>query len=300
MKLSIVIPTLNRENVIGRAIKSVLSQSYKNFELIIIDDGSRDKTSEIVVRFKEKDKRIKYIKLNKNKGFYAAKNRGIKLTKGDWACFLDSDDEYLPNALKIITSELLKLEKNIGIAHFMITTKKPDGLLEKLGYCPSNLKWKYYYPTYQDIVLKKNLHGDMHRCIRTKIAKKNLFSKDNPGLETLYYANLAKKGIESVYVNKNIVQVNEDCQHRHSLIRFQKWPRKFAQAYIELIKQHSPVFQKQRQKLFDHYITIAKCYFSAKNPLAIWWLTKALLLKPKKFLRGTMKCSLGIAFKNNV
>ena len=90
---SIILPTFNRGHMIHEAIKSVFNQSYKNWELIIVDDGSTDKTKEVIDKYIEKDKRVRYLH-QKNKERSAARNNGIKNAKGDWICFLDSDDIY--------------------------------------------------------------------------------------------------------------------------------------------------------------------------------------------------------------
>ncbi len=95
---SIVIPTYNREKEIGRCIKSVINQSYQYWEAIIIDNYSDDNTEEIVNSFH--DKRIRYFK-NHNYGVIAvSRNFGLDRAKGDWICFLDSDDSWLPNKLE--------------------------------------------------------------------------------------------------------------------------------------------------------------------------------------------------------
>ncbi len=101
--ISIIIPTFNRANVIGRAIKSVLSQSYGNFELIIVNDGSTDNTGEVIASFK--DKRIRYIKHITNQGQNLSLNTGVREAVGQYVAFLDSDDEWLPLFLeKLILS----------------------------------------------------------------------------------------------------------------------------------------------------------------------------------------------------
>jgi len=98
--VSVIIPIYNRAHMIGRAIQSVSKQSYQDFELIIVDDGSTDNTDEVVKEFQQKDKRITYIKHDKNKGGSAARNTGIKASKGKYIAFLDSDDEWLPEKLE--------------------------------------------------------------------------------------------------------------------------------------------------------------------------------------------------------
>ena len=96
--VSIIIPTYNRADLISRSVKSVLNQTFKNFEIIIVDDGSTDDTENVVKSFD--DLRIKYIKCEKNKGACVARNIGIKIAKGKCIAFQDSDDEWLPEKLK--------------------------------------------------------------------------------------------------------------------------------------------------------------------------------------------------------
>jgi len=103
MKFSIIIPTFNRSHLISIAIKSVLDQTFSDWELIIVDDGSTDNTKEIVSGFK--DERIKYI-YQKNSERSAARNRGIEHANSGWICFLDSDDKYLPDHLETLNNEL--------------------------------------------------------------------------------------------------------------------------------------------------------------------------------------------------
>lgn len=91
---SVVIPTFNRAQTIRRAIDSVLNQSFKDFELIVVDDGSTDLTSEILESYEN----LKVIK-QKNKGVSAARNTGIRAAKGQWIALLDSDDEWLNDKL---------------------------------------------------------------------------------------------------------------------------------------------------------------------------------------------------------
>lgn len=96
--VSIILPTYNREHLISFAIQSVLNQTYSNFELIIIDDGSQDNTGDVVRAFD--DARIQYIQHDHNAGVSAARNTGIKQAKGKYIAFLDSDDEWLPEKLE--------------------------------------------------------------------------------------------------------------------------------------------------------------------------------------------------------
>jgi glycosyltransferase involved in cell wall biosynthesis len=92
--ISVIIPTFNRENTLARAIKSVTAQTLDNWELIIVDDGSTDRTAEVVSKFMDSDRIYYYIQ--NNKGVSSARNYGAALAKGDYLIFLDSDDEFKP------------------------------------------------------------------------------------------------------------------------------------------------------------------------------------------------------------
>lgn len=105
MKFSVIVPAYNAERFIDVAIQSVLSQTYCDFELIIVDDGSKDQTREMIFRYN--DKRIKYIYQN-NAGVSAARNKGILESKGEFLCFLDSDDEWKANHLEVMNSLIEK------------------------------------------------------------------------------------------------------------------------------------------------------------------------------------------------
>ncbi|WP_092093495.1 glycosyltransferase family 2 protein [Pisciglobus halotolerans] len=97
--VSIIMPTYNSAKYVENAIKSVLAQSYKNFELIIVDDCSKDNTESIVDKYVKTDIRIKYIKLGINSGPAIARNKGIDLAKGTFISFLDSDDLWFSEKL---------------------------------------------------------------------------------------------------------------------------------------------------------------------------------------------------------
>jgi len=98
-EVSVIIPTYNRERLIMRAIQSVLNQSFKNWEMIIVDDGSKDNTHQIIKSLLT-DPRIIYLKLEKNVGMCEARNLGIRKARGKFIAFLDSDDEWLPAKLE--------------------------------------------------------------------------------------------------------------------------------------------------------------------------------------------------------
>ena len=96
--ISIITPTYNCAKFIGKTIESVLSQTYKNWEMIIVDDASKDNTEEIVSNYK--DDRIRYIRLTENSGAAIARTRAMQEAKGKYMAFLDSDDLWKSNKLE--------------------------------------------------------------------------------------------------------------------------------------------------------------------------------------------------------
>lgn len=103
--ISIIVPVYNVEEFLSKCIDSILAQSYSHFELLLIDDGSKDNSGKICDEYAQKDKRIKVIH-QKNAGVSAARNRGISEAKGDYICFIDADDwvnkEYLETFSSLI------------------------------------------------------------------------------------------------------------------------------------------------------------------------------------------------------
>jgi glycosyltransferase involved in cell wall biosynthesis len=113
--VSVVIPTYNRAALIARSIQSVLNQSYADFELIVIDDGSTDETEGVVARFF--DLRINYVRLASNAGVSAARNVGIRISKGKFIAFQDSDDEWLSDNLAKHMSVFERSPRNLGVVY---------------------------------------------------------------------------------------------------------------------------------------------------------------------------------------
>ena len=102
--ISVIVPCYNYGHFISDALESVLAQTYENWECIVVDDGSIDKTKEVVTRYESKDSRIKYV-YQRNQGLAASRNLGISLSKGAYIQFLDADDQ--------IESRKLQFQSNV-------------------------------------------------------------------------------------------------------------------------------------------------------------------------------------------
>lgn len=126
--ISVVIPAYNRATTITDCLRSVQAQTYQNWEVVAVDDGSHDGTPEIIERLAHDDARIRLIRHDRNRGAQAARNSGIYVAKGEWVTFLDSDDQYLPHSLeKRIT---LANTENVHVVHSECQVIEPGGAMK--------------------------------------------------------------------------------------------------------------------------------------------------------------------------
>ena len=124
--VTVIIPTYNRADLLPRAVSSVLNQTYAALELLIVDDGSTDGTAEVVKRFQ--DPRVRFLRLDQNQGQCAAMNAGIEAARGDWVCFLDSDDEYLETCIeRQMTVFQTRGSEALGVVYVLSGERTPDG-----------------------------------------------------------------------------------------------------------------------------------------------------------------------------
>jgi glycosyltransferase involved in cell wall biosynthesis len=123
--VSVVIPTRNRSELLQRAIRSVLDQSFRNFELVIVIDGPDERTQSVVDSFG--DSRIRALQLASSTGGSAARNAGVVAARGPWIAFLDDDDEWLPEKLKAQLSATADIDSPHIIIACQIMARSPRG-----------------------------------------------------------------------------------------------------------------------------------------------------------------------------
>lgn len=162
--VSIVMPAYNASKTIGDSIKSIQAQTVKEWELIVIDDGSTDNTSLVVAEYSLKDTRIKFIRNEKNNGVSYTRNRAVELAKGEWIAFLDSDDVWEPKKLEKQLA-LTKVEPNMVICYtassFMNECGKPYNYIME---AEERLTYK--------LLLRKNLISCSSVMIKSSVMKK--------------------------------------------------------------------------------------------------------------------------------
>ncbi|MDR2425873.1 MAG: glycosyltransferase family 2 protein [Endomicrobium sp.] len=146
MKFSVVIPMYNSEKFIARAIKSVLNQTYKNYEIIVVNDGSTDNGLAVAGSFAKKNNNIKIIS-QENKLVGAARNLGIKQSTNNHIAFLDSDDEYLPDFLETISVLIYEYPEAGAYAAAYRVQKSDKSFIPKYSALP-RFPWKGIVPSY--------------------------------------------------------------------------------------------------------------------------------------------------------
>lgn len=158
-KVSVITTLYNYGNFISDCITSVFSQSYKNIEMVVVDDGSEDSGCKVVKNLCSKYIGLKLIELNRNYGYSTAKNVGIKECSGEFVVMLDADDMLLPGSLaKRIEVIQNGYDMVHGYALNFSSSKRWENELRKKwkNNCNSNLKWKFIHP--QSVMLRKSVH----------------------------------------------------------------------------------------------------------------------------------------------
>ena len=252
---SIVIPTYNRAHFLSKAIESILAQTYINWELLIIDDGSTDNTKELVLKYI--DSRIRYI-WQENQERSAARNNGIKQAKGEYICFLDSDDYFLENHLEVFYNEIEK--EHFPVAMFYTQNRIPpkrvynnfDRVLKSMIYSQEVcihkvILNKYKYDT--QLIISEDIDLWMRIAVEYPlylIVNKTVVIVEHDQRTVSFYSNNThKKSLEvfqklfrdtrwrgkiSLYVKKTIIS---DCYF--GIARYYMFHKKFAKAFLYLL-----------------------------------------------------------------
>lgn len=199
IKISCIVPVYNTELFVAKCIKSILGQTYRNLELILIDDGSTDKSGVICDAFAETDDRVKVIH-QKNSGVSSARNVGIKEATGEYLCFVDSDDYIENDYFELATKYLEKYNPVLMINNHIkdnikdnrkdniVLTVDNDGALWEM-FSKKHFSWEPVACFYQTVVCK-NITFDESICYGEDLLFKYNFIKkaDN----NIVYASLQK------------------------------------------------------------------------------------------------------------
>ncbi len=199
--VSIVTPVYNAEKFISETIDSIQKQTYKDWELILVDDCSSDSSYDIISEYMKNDKRIRYIKLEKNSGAAVSRNTGIKNAKGRFIAFVDSDDIWLPKKLEKQVNYML--DKKLGFSFTSYRYMKEDGTkTNKIAKAPKKINYNG--------LLKNTIIGCSTVVLDRKIIGDFLMPLVKKGQDTATWLMILRSqeyayGIEEVLVDYRLV-----------------------------------------------------------------------------------------------
>jgi len=243
--LAVLIPTKDRLELLKKALQSIFNQTQNPDEIIVINDGSTDKTDEYLENLKKDHGNLKVINRDKNGGVNTARNQGIKIAISQWIAFLDDDDEFVPDAVKIIKEKISILPETYGVAYFNSEIHRDQETFIG-GFQFDRLKnqdMEFYDPTYQESMTKFNLKGDCKQVLRRSLFENNKyqFPESVNGYESYTMNLLARDGVGIRYFPQVLTII-----HQESAV-----PDRLS---IEAPRKNSwPLFVLHFKQLFQHW-----------------------------------------------
>ena len=282
MKIALIIPTFNRGYCLSSTIQSVLQQTYFNWTLTIIDDGSTDNTQEVVASFN--DARITYV-YQENAERSAARNKGIAHTEAEWLCFLDSDDVLLPEHLHVLASFIENQKPSPGlIATGLITqqgkSSKRKVFLNLQKNVIEEIGSKFLIPTQVCVhrsVLEKDqfdvrfrLWEDTHLWLRIAAQYPVYQIEEYTAIQNLHEHGTVVQGMKKIRL-KDVVQyvtAIQDLRDKHGA-RFEgKLPADYFNEYIDS-KYRMYLYQARQNKQF---LVASQIWINAWKHRPSWYL----------------------------
>lgn len=205
--ISVILPAYNAEKYLKEAIDSILGQTYKNFELIIINDGSTDTTEEIILSYD--DSRIRYVKNEKNLKLIKTLNKGIDMAKGKYIARMDADDISLPNRLQV-EYDFMEAHPDISVCSTLIYRLFSNGKIVKGHYYPSRLPEGCCFTAIYRTPL-----AHPAAFFRTEILRKYKYNDSGSALHIeafVLWGDLAIAGEKMAVINKRLLYYRDNEQ----------------------------------------------------------------------------------------
>ena len=260
--ISVFTPTYNRASLLSRLYDTLILQTYKNFEWIIVDDGSKDNTKEVVNSFVAERKIDIHFVQQENGGKHRAINTGVSLAKGELFFILDSDDVLPENALELVTETFQPIKHDISFAGVSGIDGTFDGCIIGSGLLDDSIDCNSV-----DIRYKYHVTGDMKEVFRTSVMKEFPFpniegEKFCP--EALVWNRIAQK-YKLRYFNKIIYKVEYQPEGLTSnIIKVRmKSPITSMMCYAEMLELNIPF--KDKLKAVINYWRFRLCYSGSRN-----------------------------------
>lgn len=228
MRISVVIPTYNREETITMCLDSVVKQTYHPYEIIVVDDASTDSTVKVIKAYQ--NELVRVIQCSHNKGAQAARNIGIREAKGDWIAFHDSDDLWLPNKLEMQKEAVEKSGFDVcagGGIQKKGNEESPICLNGFSGNIYKEVLEQRMYIMYPTLLVKKDILEEIGNLDESVVAYQELDTS----------IRLAQKN-NIIYINKPLfVYVIHDTMFRNSKRGLRGVKYLYKKYYKEIIRQ---------------------------------------------------------------
>lgn len=279
--VSIIIPTYKRPGMLGRAIKSVLNQTYKNIEIIVVDDNDegtnyRKETAKFMNKY-IKINNINYLKHKKNKNGATARNTGIKYAKGEYISFLDDDDVYLPKKIELQVELIRELDNSWGGVYSGFRIKKNSEVTDYFPNKEGNLK--------KELLLKEFDFGTGSNLFIKKSIIKKLNGFDTSFIRHQDWEFLIRffRSWKLGYVNKVLViKYQDDFINFPKLDNWVETKKQFLNKFSKDINCYNIYIQNEIYK--RHWYQIARFYVQNKKlNEGIFYLKKANSFTKIKF-----------------
>mgnify|MGYP003571294127 CR=1 FL=1 len=204
-KISVIVPVYNVEKYLEKCLNSIINQTYKNLEIILVDDGSTDNSSDICDLYASKDNRIKVIH-QENSGVSNAKNNGLKIATGELISFIDSDDTMEPNFFHVLYDSLIETNSDIALVGYKVVNEKGKLILDSIT--KNNLK-KDERVTYEgnEIIKELLLQKTINNFGWCKLFKKNVLCNFKEGVtyeDIVFSVQVMMKAKRVVYTNTSV------------------------------------------------------------------------------------------------
>lgn len=202
-KISIIIPSYNEEKYISRCLDSVLNQTFSDFEILCVDDGSTDNTFKIIKDYSEHDGRIIPLE-NPDKGVSAARNFGIKNAKGDYIGFVDSDDFIQPQMYEFLYKAVTENSSDFSVCRYKKTSEFSEEFFE---YKTDNFYPENFISLFDNEFNKNNeliFSGVWTKLIKKSFLKEIRFENFKIGEDTVFNSKLCSKDYKAVFVDAEL------------------------------------------------------------------------------------------------
>lgn len=272
-KISVIIPAYNRADILPRTINSVLNQTFKDFELIVIDDGSKDSTRQVVEEIAKRDSRVKYIWQENSGGAARPKNKAFRFCQGEFIAYLDHDDEWFPEKLqKQYDFFQNSSKKNLGLVSCNV-------LIVNQSNNTTGIHKMRNYNSIKDLLLEGGNYAFSNSSIMIPRKVVEIVGDRDESLKLFedqdIFIRIAEAGYVFDFVDDVLIKYYIDDSN------LSKDFKRAAPDYERFVNKHIALLRKYRKILSIHYRHLGTMNFLAGNTVKAYkFFLKSITIYP--------------------